>query len=104
MGQLGSHTTTAPAAPAPAPSPTATEVVTRPDPGLARGKWEAPPWLFWVLLAAIVLGAAAYVLRRLGVLKIKKAAKPDAASPTSQRAPHSGGSRGGPHSSRMRRP
>ena len=55
----------------PAPAPTATESVTRPDPGLARGAWEAPVWLFWVLLALVVLGSAAYALRRAGVLRFR---------------------------------
>ena len=48
------------------------EIVTRPDPGLARGKWEAPAWVFWVILALILLGAAAYVARRMGVLRLRK--------------------------------
>lgn len=52
-----------------------TETVTRPDPGLARGKWEAPPWAFWVALALIVIGAALYVLRRMGILRIKSGPK-----------------------------
>ena len=37
-------------------APTATETVTRPDPGLARGKWEAPAWAFWVALAVAIVG------------------------------------------------
>jgi hypothetical protein len=54
---------------APAPNPAATEVVKRPDPGLARGVWEAPQWLFWMVgLVAVVL-AVGYALVRLGVLK-----------------------------------
>lgn len=52
-----------------------TETVTRPDPGLARGKWEAPPLAFWVALALIVIGAALYVLRRMGILRIKSGPK-----------------------------
>jgi hypothetical protein len=47
-----------------------TETVTRPDPGLARGKWEAPAWAFWLALALIVVGTAAYLLRRMGMLKL----------------------------------
>ena len=27
----------------------------RPEPGLARGRWEAPTWLFYALLAAAVV-------------------------------------------------
>jgi len=43
--------------------------VTRPEPGLARGRWEAPVWAFWIALAIIALGTAAYVLWRMGVLR-----------------------------------
>ena len=75
----------------PAPAPSATEVVTRPEPGLARGKWEAPAWVFWVMLAVVVLGAAAYVLRRLGILRIGQGKKTEDGA-------------GAPPSSRMRRP
>ena len=57
---------------APSPAPTATETVTRPDPGLARGKWEAPVWAFWVALAVIAAFSALFVLGRLGMLKRKK--------------------------------
>jgi hypothetical protein len=79
---------TSPAVPASAPAAAATELVTRPEPGLARGKWEAPVWVFWVMLAVVILGAAAYLLRRLGILRIdlgQKLAK-DQPSPPSSRA------------------
>ena len=56
-----------------------TETVTRPDPGLARGKWEAPAWAFWLALALIVVGTAVYVLRRMGMLRLR--AKADKAGP-----------------------
>ena len=46
-----------------------TETVTRPDPGLARGKWEAPAWAFWLALAVVLVGTTLYVLRRAGVLR-----------------------------------
>ena len=59
-----------------------TETVTRPDPGLARGKWEAPPWALWLALALIVVGTAAYVLRRMGMLRLGSA--PDKGGPTGQ--------------------
>ena len=74
------------------PAPTATEIVTRPEQGLARGQWEAPAWVFWVMLAVVLLGAAAYLLHRLGILRIGQANKKDA------------GTSGSPTSSRMRRP
>jgi hypothetical protein len=49
-----------------------TETVTRPDPGLARGKWEAPAWAFWLMLAVLLGGTALYVLRRMGLLRLKR--------------------------------
>ncbi len=54
------------------PAPSATETVTRPDPGLARGAWEAPSWAFWVALAVVLVGAGVYLLRRMGLLKLPK--------------------------------
>ena len=56
-----------------------TETVTRPDPGLARGKWEAPAWAFWLALVLIAVGTAIYVLRRTGMLQLR--AKADKAGP-----------------------
>lgn len=47
-----------------------TETVTRPEPGLARGKWEAPAWAFWVALAVAIVFVTLYVLRRMGLLKL----------------------------------
>ena len=70
--------------PPPQPSPTGTEIVTRPEPGLARGKWEAPAWAFWVILAVVVLGTAAYVLRRLGMLKLRSGPKSEAVPPSTR--------------------
>ncbi len=72
--------------PAQTPAPSATEVVTRPEPGLARGKWEAPAWAFWVVLALVLLASVAYVLRRLGRLSLRSDAKPDDALPPSSKA------------------
>lgn len=60
------------APPASTPAPTATETVQRPDPGLARGRWEAPAWVFWGALGVIVLGAAAYLVYRMGYVARKK--------------------------------
>ena len=67
----------------PAPAPTATEIVTRPDPGLARGKWEAPAWVFWAMLGVILVGSLAYVLRRMGFLSgTKKAVESNTPPPS----------------------
>ncbi len=41
-------------------APSGGESVVRPDPGLARGRWEAPGWAFWVTFAAAVLGGLAW--------------------------------------------
>jgi len=49
------------------------ETVTRPDPGLARGKWEAPAWAFWVALALVLVGTTLYVLKRMGMLRRPRA-------------------------------
>lgn len=72
--------------PGPTPTPTATATVARPEPGLARGKWEAPAWAFWVALAVIVAGVGLYAAGRMGMLGriFKKAPAPEAA-PMSKR-------------------
>ena len=62
----------APVPAGPSPAPTATESVTRPDPGLARGTWEAPVWAFWVALAVVAAVTVLFTLGRLGMLKRKK--------------------------------
>jgi hypothetical protein len=67
-------------------APTATETVTRPDPGVARGKWEAPAWAFWVALAVVVVGLGLYVAQRMGLLRLKKRA-PEESLPLSKRGP-----------------
>ncbi len=48
------------------------ETVTRPEPGLARGKWEAPAWAFWGFLVLVVLGVGAYVALRVLRARIGK--------------------------------
>ena len=53
-----------------APAPAATAI--RPDPGLRRGVWEAPPWAFYVGAAVVVVFAAIYAARRLGLLKLRR--------------------------------
>jgi len=48
------------------------QTVSRPEPGLARGKWEGPAWLFWAILGVAVIAATLYALRRLGILRLPK--------------------------------
>jgi hypothetical protein len=43
------------------PAPAPTETVQRPDGGLARGRWEAPAWAFYVVAAAALLGGIAWL-------------------------------------------
>ncbi len=45
--------------------PPSNESVQRPDPGLARGRYEAPSWAFMAVAAAALLGLA-FVLGRAG--------------------------------------
>ena len=60
----------------PVPAPTMTEQVFRPEPGtLARGRWEASPWAFYVMGGAVVLLAALYGAFRLGLFRRRSAAK-----------------------------
>ncbi|HTB73758.1 MAG TPA: hypothetical protein VK762_10970 [Polyangiaceae bacterium] len=49
----------------PLPTETPTETVQRPTPGLARGHWEAPPWVFYAVIAAAVLGGLTWGLTAL---------------------------------------
>ncbi|HZU84448.1 MAG TPA: hypothetical protein VE987_16075 [Polyangiaceae bacterium] len=46
--------------PLPDPTRTTTESVERPEPGLARGRWEAPPWVFFAMIALMLLAVVAY--------------------------------------------
>jgi hypothetical protein len=55
-----------------APAPSATEIVHRPEPGLRRGKWEAPAWAFWTAGGVIVLLAAAFVVLHFLLQKKKR--------------------------------
>ncbi len=45
-------------------------IVHRPDAGLARGVWEAPPWAFMVMAAAVAAALVLYVAHRRGKLKL----------------------------------
>lgn len=49
------------------------EMVARPEPGLARGVWEAPPWAFWAVLGVVLVGSILYVLHRAGVIRLTRA-------------------------------
>ncbi len=44
------------------------EVVHRPDPGLARGVWEASPAALYAALAFVLASAVLYVAHRRGLL------------------------------------
>jgi hypothetical protein len=52
-----------------APSDTAapTESVQYPDPGLAHGRWEAPPWAFVLVAALTVVGSLVWLAVALRV-------------------------------------
>ncbi len=54
------------------PASVATETVRRPDPGIGRGVWEAPPLLFWIVSVAAVLVAVGYAAARMGLLKRRR--------------------------------
>ncbi|HEY8040625.1 MAG TPA: hypothetical protein VIF15_12555 [Polyangiaceae bacterium] len=49
------------AAPAPTPTPAPTESVERPDPGLARGRWESPAWTFWLVAVLALAGGLTWL-------------------------------------------
>lgn len=57
-----------------------TEIVTRPDPGIARGKWEAPRAAFFVVIGLVVVFAVLLVLKRAGVLQRANRASKEGAS------------------------
>jgi hypothetical protein len=64
------------------PGTQAGEIVHRPDPGLARGKWEAPSWAFLAVAVAAVVITLLYVLARSGKLPLtRRAAKSRDGSP-----------------------
>ena len=49
--------------------PPPSEIVTRPDPGLARGVWETSPWALYVAAFAVVAFAALYLAVRLRLIR-----------------------------------
>lgn len=62
---------------------TLAQQTTRPDPGLARGRWEAAPWMFYVVIGVVVASSGLYWAWRAGLLRRKKVAEP---APTSKRS------------------
>lgn len=50
---------------APMPAEAASERVERPEPGLARGRWEAAPSVFYGVAAATLIGGVTLALRSL---------------------------------------
>jgi hypothetical protein len=38
------------------------ETVERPEPGLARGRWEGPAWMFYVVAAVAILGGLSWAV------------------------------------------
>jgi hypothetical protein len=39
------------------------QVVERPEPGLARGRWEAPAWVFFAIAATTVAAGLVWAIR-----------------------------------------
>jgi hypothetical protein len=58
-------------------APASTEIVHRPEPGsgLARGKWEAPPWAFYTAAVVVIVVAAVYLAHKMGLLRLRRQAK-----------------------------
>jgi len=54
----------------------ATQTVRRPDPGLARGLWEAPPSFFYILGGFVVVVAVIYALWRKGIVRFRRTRSP----------------------------
>jgi hypothetical protein len=50
---------------APVAAEAASERVERPEPGLARGRWEAPPSVFYGVAAATLIGGVTLAIRNL---------------------------------------
>jgi hypothetical protein len=69
FGAPGGAAPSAAASGAPTATLSAAEATRRPEPGLARGVWEAPRWAFFVAIAAVVVLAALYAARRAGLLR-----------------------------------
>jgi hypothetical protein len=57
------------------------EIVHRPDPGLARGLWEASPSSLYVALLVVVLCALLYLSFRRGMFRRRRPPAPRDSSP-----------------------
>jgi hypothetical protein len=53
----------------------AIQVVERPEPGLARGRWEAPVWVFWAVIAVTAAAGIAWAVRGLRALFSRRATR-----------------------------
>ncbi|WP_394849339.1 hypothetical protein LZC95_18070 [Pendulispora brunnea] len=51
---------------------TPTAIVRRPEPGLARGVWEASPSFFYAVGGVIVVVAVVYALWRRGIVRFRR--------------------------------
>jgi hypothetical protein len=63
------------AVPAPSSAPVAKETVSRPDPGLAQGVWEAKPVAFYAAGGVVVAAAVIYAAVRAGLFRKRSAPK-----------------------------
>ena len=74
------------------------EIVTRPDPGLARGVWEASPVALYAGLGVVLAAATLYAAARAGLLaRVIARARPKPVEP-----PRASVRPGAPPSSRRR--
>lgn len=48
------------------------ETVERPEPGIARGRWEAPAWCFYAVAIAALLGSAIWIATTLRARRARR--------------------------------
>jgi len=51
------------------------QVVERPEPGLARGLWEAPVWVFYAIALATIAAGLVWALRSWRALRSGRSAR-----------------------------
>jgi hypothetical protein len=51
------------------------QVVERPEPGLARGRWEAPAWVFYAVVLATVAAGIVWAVRAVRALRTARAGR-----------------------------